>query len=176
LFSVLLLMLGVAISAYCLWQLRRWLSGAEAAVAAGPKRLEALVDELVATAEATVAAVEEKAESLAVLLEEADVKLAKLKGTGSGGEGPTVAKVTAAAQARPVELASVHILEPVVRQPEPFVSPVVIPAQPQGATTPELHAEVYRLLDAGTDQTGIARQLGISRGEVHLILGLRRSS
>jgi hypothetical protein len=38
----------------------------------------------------------------------------------------------------------------------------------------DTRAEIYALADAGHDAVGIARKLGMTRGEVELILGLRR--
>ncbi|MCW3488725.1 DUF6115 domain-containing protein [Dethiobacter alkaliphilus] len=47
-------------------------------------------------------------------------------------------------------------------------------SRPETTTGRVRHQEVYRLKDEGCDVADIAAQLGIGRGEVELILGLRR--
>lgn len=146
---VALLLLGGALAAYSLWQLRRWLVEAERHAAAGPRRLEAIAAELIATAEGTAAAVAEKTEALADAIARANAAAARLDAAAVGAgdpEGP---------QAPSPEPA------PVKAAPAPVVE------------RPEMHRRVYSLADAGLDVTGIARQLGLAKGEVQLILGLR---
>lgn len=143
----LLLLIGGAISLYSLWQFRRWLTAGQEGVAAGSRRLEGLVDELVATAEATVSAVEEKAEALTDVIARADEKLARLEAATVAPPAPAPAQPAAA----------------------------VAPAPAADADLPELHRLIYGLADAGKDVTGIARQLHITKGEVELILGLRQT-
>lgn len=170
---------GGATALYCLWQLRRWLAEAEAAASAGPRRMEALVDELLATAEATTAMVEEKAEALATAVAEADKRLAALSG---GTEVPA---------AMPAVQPAAAPVAPVVAQPQ--VAPPVAPSDPAAARVAaaveavrqgkapapaadegDLYAQVQALAGAGVSVTAIARQLGLSKGEVQLILGLGR--
>ena len=140
----LFLLAGGAVSLYCLWQLGRWLrEGTEAPPARDASRLEALVDELVATAEATVTMIQDRSEALSDVIAEADRRLALL---------------TAVPAPAPVA----------VNEPEP-AGPEVEPGR-------ELHAQVYRLLDGGQDVTAVARQLGLTKGEVLLIQGLRQPS
>lgn len=161
----MLLLTGGTISLYCLWQFRRWLSRTEAAVSAAPRRLEVLVDELIAAAETTAAAVEEKAEALAGLLEEADRKLGQLQ--GAPGDARPAREEPAA---RPMQSTEAPPME---RGAVPLLPPAPTSVAVLQSNLSEAHAGVYRLADAGMDVTGIARQLGMTKGEVQLILGLR---
>lgn len=168
--ALLLSLAGGAVALYCLWQLRRWLGEAEAASAAGPQRLEALVDELLVTAEATAAVVQEKAEALEAVIARADERVAAL---GKAVEGaPVLARPAGSmAEARPAAAALPEVpVEAPVLAPEP---PAAAPA-PQAAG-PDLHERVAALADAGLDVTAIARQMGLTKGEVQLVLGLRRT-
>lgn len=73
---VLVLMLGgFVLAVLSLWQVSRLLRESERA----PARLDALVDELVATAEATTATVADRAEELSLLLAAADERIATLR-------------------------------------------------------------------------------------------------
>lgn len=73
---VLALMLGgLGLAGLSLWQVSRLLREVERA----PARLDALVDELVATAEATTATVTDRAEELSILLAAADERIATLR-------------------------------------------------------------------------------------------------
>ncbi len=157
--SILLLVIGATLSLYCLWQLHRWLRSAEAASAEGPRRLEKLVDELVATAEATVSMVDEKAETLTAAIERADLVLRRLEG---------------AVATSPSERAKE---EPAAEPPVAVREPVLAPAPKQAAEPdlPPAYAEVYRMADKGLGVTEIARRLNMTKGEVQLILGLRPS-
>ena len=48
------------------------------------------------------------------------------------------------------------------------------PAPAQGRSANPLHDQVYTLLDAGQDVSAICQATGLEKGEVELILGLRR--
>ncbi|HWI62389.1 MAG TPA: hypothetical protein VNT75_11160 [Symbiobacteriaceae bacterium] len=152
----LLLLTGGAVSMYCLWQFRRWLGEAPEKESASAQRLEVLVDELVATAEATSAVVEEKAEALTELIAQADRRLGALAAASQA------VPVAAAPVPAPVEAAA----------PVPVAAPEAVPAAGSGQS--ETHRKVYALADGGHDVTAIARRLGLSKGEVLLILGLRK--
>lgn len=213
--QTLLLLTGGAIALYCLWQFRRWLGEPQETGPAGIQRLETLVDELVATAEATSAVVQEKAEALAGLIAEADRRIGALSagdaGAGAGSAGraaagrpepavqaemrPQAAVPTTDAQPTEVRRAEVR-REPAVGPDLPATASAApagakaevvpanaavgapAPAQPAaeqpGTQVPDLHRQVYALADAGNDLTAIARRLGLTKGEVQLILGLRK--
>lgn len=167
--SFLLITAGAATSLYCLWQIRQWLAGAAAAAEAAPRRLEALAEELLTTAETTVAALEEKAEALNRAVAEADIRLARLGGGAFHAEPapqPAPERVAQLAGAAGEVAASVAS------------EPVPAPVAPSGgflADRPEVHLTVYNLADAGYDVTTIARRLNMTKGEIQLILGLRQS-
>lgn len=146
----LLLLAGGAVALYCLWQFRRWLGEPAESGPAGSQRLEVLIDELVATAEATSAVVQERADALTGLIAEADRRIGAL-----AAPPPAVAEVQAPAVAPPAPAQAVPA-------PEPVTGP------------PEAHRQVYALADAGHDVTAIARRLGLTKGEVLLILGIRK--
>lgn len=159
---VLLLFLGMIVTISGLWQLRLWIRRAEQVNLTAPARFEAIVEELVSTAEAASAAVAEKTEELEAALERADRKLEELEaGTRSARPQEVVARPL---RARPaLRLTAPHRigrLETVAPQPQPVM--------------PELHRRVYQLVDAGHDVTAVARQLSVTKGEVQLILNLRR--
>lgn len=170
---LLLSLAGAAVALYCLWQLRRWLQETQAAAAAGPQRLEALVDELLATAEATAIVVQEKAEALEAVIAQADRRIETLHRGAPAPEAAVAASVAPApAPAEPAAPgptpapASAPAPEPVLPAP---------PASEPGQELPEIHRAVYTLYDAGQDHTAIARRLGLTKGEVQLILGLRQT-
>jgi hypothetical protein len=163
----LLLMIGGAVSLYCLWQLRRWLAQSEAAGSAGARQLENLVDELVATAETTVAMVDEKAEVLSRLLARADERLGRLSAV------PGVAQPQALPAAEPVPAPAPEPAPRAVAEPVPHAphgAPAGLPDRQR-----EMYATVYALADAGHDVTAIARRLNMTKGEIQLILGLRQA-
>lgn len=161
--ATLLALVGGAVALYCLWQFRRWLAEGERSSGAGPRRLEVLVDELLTTAEATSSVVQEKAEQLAEAIAEADKRIAALKAPAAGA--PAVPGQPAGAAPEPVV--------PTVTLPLPEPEPAVAVAEPEPGV-PVLHRDVYALADAGQDLTTIARTLGLTKGEVQLILGLRQ--
>lgn len=147
---VTLLLAGGAISLYCLWQLGRWLRETDQTTReTDPARLEALVDELVVTAETTVTMIQDRSEALSGVIAQADKRLAELSAA------------VAAPVAAPVEAVATE------QEPAPDA-----PAVEAGRGT---HAQVYQLADNGQDVTAIARQMGLTKGEVLLILGLRQT-
>lgn len=192
--ALLLSLAGGAIALVCLWQLRRWLAESEAAAAAGPRRMEALVDELLATAEATNALVEEKAETLAAAVAEADKRLALL---AAAAAQPAAAVAVQPAAPPPVPAVPAQpvlqsVMQPVVQAPAPPPAPAQTdPATARVAAAVEavregrapadsgdegdLYVKVHSLAGAGVSVTAIARQLGLSKGEVQLILGLGKA-
>lgn len=162
---LLLLLIGGACSLYCLWQLRRWLGESEATASSASRRLETLVDELVATAETTVTLVEEKAEELSRVIARADERLARL-------DVITRAPAPAPAPAPPVEPAAV------ITMPAPPAEPARPAAFPPGLPEAQrdVYSTVYALADSGLDVTAIARRLSMTKGEIQLILGLRQAT
>jgi len=245
LLPVLLLLAGGAIAFAGIWQFRRWIQETQDEMSAGPRRLEVIVDELVATAETTVAAIEEKTEALAGSLSRADLAVkrveeaikaaqelaaapkppsgkaaredpapkasaAKRGGTKPPPRAPVAQRplqpaiapspeILTAEQERPAPRPELKLAEPLPsreqeirellgRRPPPRMHaperPVAArPAEPAPrrpesgaapADLPDLHQRVYALTDKGVDVTDIARQLSMTKGEVQLILGLRR--
>lgn len=224
---VLLLLAGGAVAFYGIWQFRRWIRETQEAVAAGPRRLETIVDELVATAEATVAAVAEKSESVVEVLDRADQTVRRLEEATKAAleslealkhAGEKSAKKPAAPKASPARAGGGRSRAAAAAKPPGGTPPAPTPsaepppreleiqellgrrrvplrsqsfehagasrhAEPAplrketGAATadlPDLHRRIYGLADAGLDVTDIARQLSMTKGEVQLILGLRR--
>lgn len=146
---VLALMIsGLLLAGLSLWQVGRLLRQAEAA----PARLDALVDELVATAEATTATVADRAEALGALLEAADARIASLQALcgGLGGAATPGASVGRSAT------------------PAPGYGPAQAPGAPAVTLTPSLTEVVSARLAAGQDEATIARELGIARTAVRL--------
>lgn|GEM_PF-2168900 len=180
--AVLLFLAGATASAYCLWQFRRWLQEAEAATAARPRELERLTDELLATAEMTTAVVQEKSEVLQGLIEEADRRVATLARREEQPPAPVIA-LQPRVDEPPVtpEVVAPPLPEPVVEQ-APIQPEAPVPAQEESrlpverADMPVLHQQVLALAAAGRDEASIARELGLGRGEVRLILDLRRKA
>jgi hypothetical protein len=107
--------------------------------------------------EATAAVVQEKAEALSELITQADQRIGALSAPAVAA--PPMAAAPAAAPA-PVAAA--------VPAPAPAPAPASAPA------LPEMHRDVYALADSGQDVTMIARRLGLTKGEVQLVLSLRR--
>ncbi|HYF80291.1 MAG TPA: hypothetical protein VD973_24550 [Symbiobacteriaceae bacterium] len=180
--QTLLLLAGGAVALYCLWQFRRWLGEPQESGPAGVQRLETLVDELVATAEATSAVVQEKAEALVGLLAEADRRIGALSaseplagaGRPSAGAQPEPAVTPEVSVAAPESASEAEPSAVVASAAVPSQAPVQAAAEAAGPRAPDLHRQVYELADAGTDVTAIARRLGLTKGEVQLILGIRK--
>ena len=82
----------------------------------------------------------------------------------------------AQSQAVPLEAAPLEAAQPaVLSRPAAFFSPPVPEPAPEPAGQPDpRYAPVYALLNAGiSDPVEIARQTGLGRGEIDLILSLR---
>lgn len=90
---VALMLGGLVLAGVSLWQVGRLLRASEEA----PARLDALVDELVATAEATTATVADRAEELSMLLAAADERIATMREM----QQPTPAPASAPAGTQP---------------------------------------------------------------------------
>ncbi|MDF2627924.1 MAG: hypothetical protein K0R39_1755 [Symbiobacteriaceae bacterium] len=171
--QTLLLLAGGAVALYCLWQFRRWLGEPPEAGPAGVQRLETLVDELVATAEATSAVVQEKAEALAGLIAEADRRIGALSDEKAAAGAPAASQPTLVAHA-PLPAEPAAAPPAAVSAPVTALAPALPAAEPPAAHVPETHRQVYALADAGHEVTAIARSLGLTKGEVQLILGIRK--
>lgn len=156
-----LLLAGGTICLLSLWQLRRWIMDLKRETAAAPRRLEAIVDELIATAEAASAAVAEKTEDLAEQIGRAERAAAELRTLNARPPAP------ARPEAPALEPRAVDVPEPAAAEPRE-------PPRPDAPLLPEMHRRVYQLADSGQDVTAIARFLSLTKGEVQLILGLRR--
>jgi len=174
--SFLLLAVGTIITGYSLWQLKQWIRQMQEASLTAPQRLEAIVEELVLTAEVASAAVAEKTEQLDAALASVDERIVKLsKAAGAAraateGMPSTRSRPRQAYRVRSSERVSAPENEPIeLTLPIPSHRPLNLPP-----AMPELHRRVYRLADAGNDITTIARQLSVTKGEIQLILNLRR--
>jgi len=172
----LLLVAGTIITGYALWQLKHWVRQIQDASLSAPQRLEAIVEELVLTAEVASAAVAEKTEQLDAALASVDERIAKLQTSAAAARAAADGMPPARLRSR-----QAYRLPAPTRDPSPQTEPVdlVLPApslRPLDLhpTMPELHRRVYRLADAGNDITTIARQLSVTKGEIQLILNLRR--
>lgn len=219
--SILLLAVGSLLAGFSLWQLRRWLLTAQSNLTDGPRRLEALAEELLNSAEAATAAVAEETERLAELIARAETRAAELRALVKESAEPVRLPAPGAgpARARPAHTAVAavplrfrHARKEIRRspaeraalsQPGPALGPAPgpalgltpgpgngqspasahagvpspsLPMRPAAAAgeMPETHRLVYSLADKGSNVTQIARQLSITKGEVQLILGLRR--
>lgn len=182
----MLLLVGGGLSLYCLWRFRGWLGqphGSEIG-AAHIQRIEVLVDELLATAEATSSVVQEKAEALQELIDRADRRLRALEAAVEDAPlpAPAPAPVAAAVEVPAAAPAPAPVSGPSPLRPMPL--PASLPADPvpvvdvAGAPEPagqtEVQRKVYTLADQGQDVTAIARRLGMTKGAVQLMLSLRR--
>lgn len=212
---VLLLVIGGLITGYALWQVRRWLRETSVSLTEGPRRLEAIAEELINSAEAASAAVAEETERLADLITRAEARAGELRALlerspepvrapGSGKQVPgargervmvtavpvrfrharkeirrTAAERTALSQPGPGPAPAVSLSI----QPAPMPAAASVTAEqpvsiresnPVTNEMPETHRLVYTLADRGQDVTQIARQLSMTKGEVQLILSLRR--
>lgn len=154
-----------------------------------PERLTRLVDELVATAEEASAAVSERTERLEEVLKRADLATAALASPPAPAAGaplrteaapPEATTAAVLAERRGAHLSHTHPPTPASADPvQPARAPVqswepaelAAPDEPTGEVS---RADVYALADRGLDSRSIARRLGITRGEVETILGLRR--
>jgi hypothetical protein len=141
---VLALMIGgLVLAGVSLWQVGRLLQQAETATT----RLDLLVDELVATAEATTATVADRAEALGELLSQADERVASLQAMTAGAAGaPVVPQAPARTQA-------------------PSQTQDLLRTQAPAASVGEI---VRARLAAGQDEATIARELGLARTAVRL--------
>lgn len=190
----LILLLGAALVAYSLYDLRR-VMGTQAlgAGAAEEQRLQAMAGEMLAAAEEAAKAVDEKVGQLEALMGMVEGRMARLQHTAPEQTEPEVAP------APPAEDASMSrnrakawaVLKGIGSSSEARKhSGVERPARPSPGTGSEresllgplpqleetkshLYRRVYSLHDQGVDVTQIAKQVGLTKGEVQLILGLR---
>jgi transposase-like protein len=174
--SFLLLVSGTIITGYALWQLKQWVRQMQEASLSAPHRLEAIVEELVLTAEVASAAVAEKTEQLDAALASVDERLAKLQTAAVAARAAADGLPVSRPRPRPAQRLPVSTrVSPSAPEPVELTlpAPSLRPLDLQPAM-PELHRRVYRLADAGSDVTTIARQLSVTKGEIQLILNLRR--
>lgn len=137
--ALALILAGLVLALLSFRQLNRLLREVERA----PARLDLLVDELVATAEATTGMVADRAEALSSLLAAADERIAQLRQL----EG---------APALPVPSMERPAAPPSAEEGRPLAQPL---------------AEAVRLrVAAGQDQATIARELGLARSALGLAL------
>jgi hypothetical protein len=116
------------------------------------RQMQNLLVELSEMSRQLTAQLDTRSQKLELLLHEADEKLAEMK------------RVIAALPA--------STNEPKMSESERAAW--TIPSQPQPASVDQRHQEVYELADQGQAAADIARQLNRPRGEVELILALRR--
>lgn len=125
------------------------------------RELEALIDDLVTVAEEVSADVERRSKELRDLCHQADLLLMRL---GSLPAAPAPAAAVTAS------------LEPVAAAPVAAAAAAAEPAiDPSDVAEVRSRAEeVWRLAQQGRDVTDIARLTNKTKGEVQLILGLRK--
>ncbi len=154
LIAAVLILAGAGLIVYALWELQRLVHLMRVGSGSAPdfKRLEAIAAEIVSAAEAVSDDLDQRTERLSELLRLADERLATMRTS-------LVAHAPAAAPAH-------------VESPVPL--PVVRPTSEAAPGVPVLYRQVYDMADAGQETEVIAREMKITRGEVQLILGLRR--
>lgn len=157
----LLLVAGVAVIAWSWWSLRRGYAAQLRALEQRRAELEAVAAELASVAEDVMRDAEQRADQLRELCHQAELKIARLE--TATGWSPVKQRVGSV---------------PVIRSPEPAE---VLPASPPAAAAGERPpvapaADVRRLAEEGLGVTEIAKLTGKTRGEVQLILGLRKLS
>lgn len=159
LIPALLILAGAGLIFYALWELRRVTrllrSGPD--LGAEARRLENLAADIAAAAGEVAEDLERRSERLTALLQAADERLAALRGALAVQVPPPPPPAAAPAPPGPAPAAAV-------------------PPPPAAPALPELHRRVYELADAGLDAEAVARELKLARGEVQLVLGLRRLS
>jgi hypothetical protein len=156
-----LLVIGLGIMLFCLWRFKRYTREMIQAAAAGPKRLEVLVEELIATAESTASLVSEKTEELEAYIQAADLRIASLRGE--------------AILTEPKPQPGLKAGEPPLGAAGPEVQAQGVTAPNDQGSSPTVHRHVLALTAAGLPPAGIARELQISAGMVEMILSMRRS-
>jgi hypothetical protein len=171
---LVLMSCGLLLAAVSLWQVGRLLRQSESA----PARLDALVDELVATAEATTATVADRAEALGALLEAADARIATLQALGAGSGAQPQDRTVGAGTGVGFGLAAGAVtgagwdaaaLRLSAQAPSPGFGPAHSPGgTPAAGPSPSLAELVSARIAAGQEEATIARELGIARTAVRL--------
>jgi hypothetical protein len=153
---------GLGLAILSLWQVGRLLREAERA----PARLDALVDELVATAEATTATVVDRAEALTTLLAAADERIAALRGEAGRPASPVEPEGQ-------VVVSRTRVAVTTVQPPSGGLGDRQRPQTQPSASS--LATVVSARAAAGQDEATIARELGLARTAVRLALQAAQS-
>lgn len=162
-----LVLTGMLLVGWSLWEFRRLLrrsdEGLRSYEGSGcrdrEKELQRLADQLVASAQEVLAAIDGRTQELEFLLERADAIASKMR----ANERPQAGNLI------PVE---VPVEAAAGSSPEPPGS-----REPSGALwaePPDKYREVFALAEQGADPKEIARKTSLTTGEVQLILGLKR--
>lgn len=150
---------GMALVGWSLWEFRRL--SRQSADGSGwrvrEKELQRLADQLVATAQEVLEALDGRAQELKLLLEKADAAMSKVR----RNERPPVANAVPVANEIPVVIAGEY--------PENREAP-----EGPSADTPDKYRQVLALGEQGLDPKEIAKRTNSTTGEVQLILGLKR--
>lgn len=192
--ALVLFLAGSGLILYAVYELRRLAAqGDEAGLPPEVRRLRQLLEDLLTGAEDLAGDLEDRAARLAELVAAADARLEALRAALAAPPAPANPPAPAAAPGAPVAapVPTAAPAPPGAETAPPVPGPAATPAQSpvsagpgvpgaegdgDGASLrlPPLHREVFRLADAGLDADAIARELQVPRGEVRLILGLRR--
>lgn len=195
-----LILAGGGLILFGLWQLRRMVRTAGAGGGQVANRLEELATDLLSAAEEASASLDRRTARLEELLRLADERLAALRqgvmpsppAESPGPPAPRPARAPrpgaaagrdAAAPRRTAGRRSASgetVLRPGAADaddapaPDQALAPAVPAPPPPAAEAAGHHQRVWALSDGGLDEAAIAAELHLPRGEVRLILGLRR--
>lgn len=148
-----------------------------------PERLTRLADELVLAAEEAAAAMRERSDSLADLVQTADDRIAALRGALARAEHAEGVQPKPVAIQTPAPRAADETFVPVdLAAPKPLrgrsQDTALVRQQVERAALfgkgLNVHAQVRQMAAEGMASGVIAQQLGLSKGEVEMILGLHK--
>lgn len=115
--------------------------------------LERMAVDLEEVAREISAVLDTRMRALDRLIRDADERIARLEGADGGGQGP-----------------------PPADDEGPPAEPAGPPAQSKARETLEHHAHIYSLADQGLSVPEIAEQTAYQRGEIELVLSLRKAA
>lgn len=165
--SYVLLAAGAALMAFSWWSLRRGYAAQLHALEQRRRELEAVAAELAGVAEDVMRDAQQRADHLRELCHQAELRIARLE--AATGWSPTKQRVSSVPVVRAVLQAEAPAAVALDYAPATESGPGR-EATPASATV----ADVRRLAEEGLGVTEIAKATGKTRGEVQLILGLRK--
>lgn len=163
--NYVLLTLGAALMAWSWWGLRRGYAAQLNALEQRRRELEAVAAELAAVAEDVMRDAQQRADQLRELCHQAELRIARLE--AATGWSPMKQRVTSVPVVRPAAQAEGHAGRTAGAAGSGRA------ADPEGAVAATA-ADVRRLAEEGLGVTEIAKATGKTRGEVQLILGLKK--